>query len=179
LQSTPESIHSSPPPVSYPNNSDTAGDFHWWNNGKYYVRSEKRVGKIVPGEQTFLKMYYACSQKKPTGCKATKTMHMLLAGEFLEFKWAHNHLPGSNPKTDPGVKQTVFGHLSVDAKPAAIHAKLVNEAQHPIMLKTMPTKQTIYNWQRKIVMSHLPTGMHDSFLLCVCGDVKSDVLTCR
>jgi hypothetical protein len=92
-------------------------------------------------------------------------MHMLLASESTKFKGIHNHLFGPNLKTDLGVKQTVFGHLSMGAKLAAIHGKLVNEAQHLITSKTMPTKQTIYNRQCKIVMSQLPTGMRDSFSL--------------
>jgi hypothetical protein len=151
----------SPTPIAktYPNNSDTSGDFHWWNNGKYDVRAERKSGKIVPGEQTFSKMYYACSQKKPTGCKATKTVHFLPAGESVQFKEVHNHPSSSKPKIDPEIKQTILSQLNVGGRPSVIHAKLVNDTQHPITSKTVPTKQNIYNWQRKITTAQLPTGI--------------------
>ena len=144
-------------PTVYPNNCDNAGDFHWWYNGKDNVRAERRGGKIQAGEQTFLKKYYTCAEKK-NGCKASKTIHSLPDGDSIQFKGVHNHTPPGNPKSDPEVKKKVLEQLSVGAKPSAIHSKLVNNAQHPITPRTVPTKQSIYNWQHQIAVSQLPTG---------------------
>jgi hypothetical protein len=141
----------------YPNNSDNTGDFHWWYNGKDNVRAEGKGGKIQAGEQTFLKKYYTCAEKK-NGCKASKTIHSLPAGDSIQFKGVHNHTPPGNAKIDPEVKKKVLEQLSVGAKPSAIHSKLVNNAQHPITPRTVPTKQSIYNWQHQIAVSQLPTG---------------------
>jgi hypothetical protein len=82
----------------------------------------------------------------------------------VQFKEVHNHPPSSKPKIDPEVKQTVLSQLNVGARPSVIHAKLVNDAQHPITSKTVPTKQNIYNWQRKITTSQLPTGIFVIYL---------------
>jgi len=157
VDDTVTAANASPTATVYPNNSDNAGDFHWWYNGKDNVRAERKGGKIQVGEQTFLKKYYTCAERK-NGCKASKTIHSLPDGDSIQFKGVHNHTPPGNPKIDPEVKKKVLEQLSVGAKPSAIHSKLVNNAQHPITARTVPTKQSIYNWQHQIAVSQLPTG---------------------
>lgn len=145
----------------YPNNSSNAGEFHWWLHGQDKVRATRKEGKIHSNEP-FPKKYFICAEKKRKGgeCKAKKTVHSLPEGDVIEFKGTHNHLPPSNPKIDPEVKKKVMEQLSVGAKPALIHSKMLNDAEGPITSRTVPKKQQLYNWQHQMAMAQLPTGTY-------------------
>ncbi len=142
----------------YPNNSSNTGEFHWWLNGEDKVRAVRKEGKTHSNE-LFPKKYYICGEKKKCGCKATKTIHLLPEGDVIGFKGTHNHPPSSNPRIDPDVKKKVQEQLSVGAKPAMIHSKLVQNAEGPITSRNVPKKQHIHNWQHQMVMAQWPTGI--------------------
>jgi hypothetical protein len=62
----------------FPNNPANVKDFGWCLHGKDNVRADKRRGKKQPGEVTYVKEYYICSEKKKGGtCGAKKTVHHL------------------------------------------------------------------------------------------------------
>lgn len=145
--------------ASYPNNSSNAGEYHWCLHGQDKVRAARKEGKVYSNEP-FPKKYFICTEKKKGGkCKAKKTVHSLPDGDVIEFKGTHDHPPLSNPKIDPKIKQKVIEQLSVGAKPAMIHSKMVNDAEGPITSRTVPKKQQIYNWQHQMTMAQLPTGI--------------------
>lgn len=115
-------------------------------------------------EQTFLKEYYICSEKKPKGtCGAKKRIHHLPGGDIMECVGTHNHLPPEKVKTDPDIQRKFEDYSNVGAKATAIQARLMKEAsemQQPITRKNVPTKQHIYNTKHKMMMAELPTSMN-------------------
>ena len=142
----------------YPNNPGNVKDFGWCKHGDSNVREKKRRGKKQPDEQTFLKEYYICSEKKkPKGtCEAKKRVHHLPGGDITECVGTHNHPPPEKARTDPDVQKKIKDYSSVGAKATVIQARLMNEANEmnqPITRKNVPTKQHIYNTQHKMSMS--------------------------
>jgi hypothetical protein len=147
-------------PVVFPNTPANAKEFGWCKHGEDQVRAGKKGGKKQPNEETYLKVYYICSEKKKGGtCGAKKRVHHLLGGDNTECVGTHNHPPPL--KTDPEVEKKIEEQLRVGAKPSVIHSRMINDAHvsgQPITPKNVPTKQKIYNMQHKIAMAELPTG---------------------
>jgi hypothetical protein len=164
--------------IIFPNSPANIKDFHWSKHGVDNVREGRKGGKKQPGELTYVKEYFICSEKKKGGtCKAKKTVHHLPGGDSTECIGTHNHPPPEKPKTDPEVQKKIEEYSQVGAKASVIQSRLMkeaNEAGQPITRKNVPTKQKIYNTQHKMAMAQLPTG---TFII-ICNFFPCTFLCC-
>lgn len=147
----------SPSSISHPNNSETKPLFRFKNYGnKNLANGTKRL-------------YFKCTFK---GCLATyqttssmssppekNTKQSNNTNTAVIFFEEHNHIPPSNPRTRPEVKEKALSQMSAGATPSNVHAEFVRNAPLPLSSADVPSLAQLKTWKHEFSMKDMPTGI--------------------
>eukprot|EP00026_Physarum_polycephalum_P004398 Phypoly_transcript_04417.p1 GENE.Phypoly_transcript_04417~~Phypoly_transcript_04417.p1 ORF type:complete len:207 (-),score=25.70 Phypoly_transcript_04417:158-778(-) len=141
------------PAMSIANDNTT---FHMFNFATY-SRKPLKTGEFKGYE----KKYYNCTDKECTVCYyiLTNSSNMM-----KKYKHSHNHNPSAKLYPCKEVKEKAVARLRAGNTPVVVHRDLTNNALLPLSSAFVPTLSTVRNWQKRLFIEDMPTGIFTLFL---------------